>query len=164
MRCVFPGANAGDCLIYNQGHETLPVWGAVIGRGARNKHWIWFNWLISMPRFLLQCLNPLQRLITFGCLSNRSNSYRTLFICGLLFVVCIAYPSKLWGLGLGSFSIEIGTCPSLILSQVNACWEPFWRKKYFKFLCSSVTFWASHKHSPPAVLLFRTWARSECKK
>lgn len=115
-----------------------------------------------MPRFLLQCLNPLQRLITFGCLSNRSNSYciLPLFMCVLLFVVCIAYPSKLWGLGLGSFSIEIGTCPSLILSQVNACWEPFGRKKYFKFLCSSVTFWASHKHSAPAVLLVHTWARN----
>lgn len=81
-----------------------------------------------MPSFLLQCLNPLQRLITFECLSNRSNNYciLTLFMYGLLFVVCIAYPPKLWGLGLGfflNFSIETGTCPSLMLSQVNACWD-----------------------------------------
>lgn len=81
-----------------------------------------------MPSFLLQCLNPLQRLITSGCLSSRSNNYciLTLFMCGLLFVVCIACPPKLWGLGLGgflNFSIETGPCPSLMLSQVNACWD-----------------------------------------
>lgn len=48
------------------------------------------------------------------------------FFGGFCFVVCIACPSKLRGLGFGvvlKFSLGIRTCLSLTPSQVNACWD-----------------------------------------